>query len=393
MRYDFNEIFDRKPYSTIKWERCPAYFGSKDLLPLWVADMDFATPPFIIDAIKERLEHPILGYTLPHDSFFASVIDWQKKHFDWEISKEQLTFVPGVVPGLAYATLAFTKPDDKILVQSPVYYPFYNVIKKNRRELVINELIEENGEFKMDFTALEEQFASGVKVFFFCSPHNPGGKVWTFEEQKRVADLCEKYDVLVFADEIHCDLVFPGFKHVPFAQISDYARNNSITFIAPSKTFNMAGLAASLAIVPNKKIYNRYTAKISALESGNGNLFAYPAAEAAYSKGENWLSQLKDYVEDNIDFTIDYIEKYMPKVKPMRPQASFLIWLDFTELGLEGARLKEFINREAQLGLNDGPTFGPGGEQHQRINIAVPREILHLALIQLRTAYQQRFKD
>lgn len=392
MKYNFDEIYDREPYSTIKWERCPAYFGSKDLLPLWVADMDLATPPFILDAIRARLDHPIMGYTMAHKSFYDSVIAWQKKHFDWELSEEEIAFIPGVVPGLVYATLAFTEPGDKIALQAPVYYPFYNVIKKNKRELVINNLKVVDGEFCMDFVQLEEQFKAGVKVFFYCSPHNPGGRVWRTDEQETLAALCEKYNVLVFSDEIHCDLVFPGYKHTPFALISDYARENSITFIAPSKTFNMAGLAASLALIPNKKMYNIYASKLAALESGNGNLFAYVAAESAYKNGGQWLSELKFYLAENINFVTNYLSSYMPKIKPMLPQASFLIWLDCSALELEPLELKKFINKEAKLGLNDGPTFGPGGENHQRINIATPRSVLEKAMIQLREAYETRFK-
>ena len=384
MKYNFDEVIDRRNTQAIKLERCKTLFGTEDLLPLWVADMDFRTPDFIINAIQKRLEHPILGYTMPSKNFYSTSINWIKEHHDWHVQREWFGFLPGIVPGLSFAVQSLTSPGDEIIVQPPVYYPFFHVIEKNHRVVVQNQLKEENGKFVMDFNDLEKRFTSKTKLFILCNPHNPGGRVWTKAELKQFAVICEKHQVTVVSDEIHADMVLPGnTKHTPFATVSDWAGQNSVTFMAPTKVFNMPGLISSGYIIPNEELRHRFAQFLEASEMNAGNLFAYTAAVAAYENGEEWRKQMLDYVQSNVNYIVEFLKNNIPQITPMIPEASFLVWLDCKELGMETDELHKFFSLKAALGLNKGTIFGPGGEYHLRLNVACPRSILEKAMKQL----------
>jgi cystathionine beta-lyase len=387
MKYNFDEVIDRRDTNAVKLERCKALFGTEDVLPLWVADMDFRTPDFIIDAIQKRLEHPILGYTMPSKSFYSASISWIKEHHDWNIQRDWFGFLPGIVPGLSFAVQSLTKPGDEIIVQPPVYYPFFHVIEKNHRVLVQNQLKEENGKFVMDFDDLEKKFTSKTKLFILCNPHNPGGRVWTLDELQRFASICEKHQVTIVSDEIHADMVLPGkTKHTPLATVSAWSEQNTVTFMAPTKVFNMPGLISSGYIIPNAELRHRFVEFLEASEMNSGNMFAYTAAVAAYENGDEWRKQMLDYVQGNIDFVADFLKKNVPQIKPMIPEASFLVWLDCKDLGMETDELHKFFSLKAGLGLNKGTIFGPGGEYHLRLNVACSRSILEKAMKQLKEA-------
>jgi len=387
MKYNFDEVIDRRDTNAVKLERCKALFGTEDVLPLWVADMDFRTPDFIIDAIQKRLEHPILGYTMPSKSFYSASISWIKEHHDWNIQRDWFGFLPGIVPGLSFAVQSLTKPGDEIIVQPPVYYPFFHVIEKNHRVLVQNQLKEENGKFVMDFDDLEKKFTSKTKLFILCNPHNPGGRVWTLDELQRFASICEKHQVTIVSDEIHADMVLPGkTKHTPLATVSAWSEQNTVTFMAPTKVFNMPGLISSGYIIPNAELRHQFAEFLEASEMNSGNMFAYTAAVAAYENGDEWRKQMLDYVQGNIDFVADFLKKNVPQIKPMIPEASFLVWLDCKDLGMETDELHKFFSLKAGLGLNKGTIFGPGGEYHLRLNVACSRSILEKAMKQLQEA-------
>ena len=387
MNYNFDEIIDRKNTNAVKLERCNSLFGTEDLLPLWVADMDFRTPDFILDAINNRLNHPILGYTMPPKSFYPSMQKWITEHHNWVVKKEWLGFLPGIVPGLAFAVQSLTESGDEIIVQSPVYYPFFNVIKNNHRVIVNNQLLEKDGKFVMDYDDLERKFSNKTKLIIFCNPHNPGGRVWSREELEKFAGICEKHKVTIISDEIHADMVLPGNGvHTPLATVSEWAKNNTVTFMAPTKVFNMPGLISSGYIIPNAELRHKFAEFLEASEMNAGNIFAYIAAIAAYEKGEIWRKQMLDYVKGNIDYISEFLNRNIPQIKPMIPEASFLVWLDCKGLGIETDELFDFFIKKAKLGLNKGTVFGPGGEYHLRLNVACPRSVLELAMKQLHLA-------
>jgi cysteine-S-conjugate beta-lyase len=384
MKYNFDEIIDRRNTQAVKLERRKALFGTEDVLPLWVADMDFRTPGFIIDAIQKRLEHPILGYTMPSKNYYSASIKWIKEHHDWNVEREWFGFLPGIVPGLAFAVQSLTNPGDEIIVQPPVYYPFFHVIEKNHRVAIQNQLKEKNGKFTMDLDDLEKKITPKTKLLILCNPHNPGGRVWTKEELQQLAAICEKHQITIVSDEIHADMVLPGnTKHTPFATVSAWSEQHSVTFMAPTKVFNMPGLISSAYIIPNTELHQRFAGYLEASEMNTGNLFAYIAAIAAYENGEEWRKQMLDYVQSNINYIADFLKNNIPQIKPMIPEASFLVWLDCKELGMETDELHEFFSLKAALGLNKGTIFGPGGEYHLRLNVACPRSILEKAMKQL----------
>jgi cystathionine beta-lyase len=386
MKYNFDEIIDRRNTGAIKYERCKALYGSDEVLPLWVADMDFRTPDFIFEAIRERCEHPILGYSMPPKEFYPSLIQWIKDHHQWEVKRSWIGFLPGIVPGLSFAVQSLTEPGDEIIVQPPVYYPFFHVVENNKRIVINNPLINTNGKYEMDFEDLEKKITPKTKLFILCNPHNPGGRVWESETLKQLADICTKHNIIVVSDEIHADMVFDGHKHIPFATVSESAAQISLSFMAPSKTFNMPGLISSSYIIPNEELRNRFVDFLEASELTGGNIFAYAATVAAYQKGEEWRKQMLEYVQGNIEFVVDLMKNNIPQIKPMKPEASFLIWLNCEELGMDTDELFEFFAKKAGLGLNKGTTFGLGGENHLRLNVACSRSILEKAMEQLSVA-------
>lgn len=389
MKYNFDEVIDRHNTGAVKIEKCKELFGKEDILPLWVADMDFPTPDFIINAVKKRLEHPIFGYSLPCEDYFQCVLKWINELHGCKIEREWIGFQPGIVPGLAFAINAFSQPHDEVIVQPPVYPPFINVPTNNNRKVVFNPLKEVNGRFEMDLEDFERKITGRTRLFILCNPQNPGGRTWEPEVLRKVAEICYKHGILVVSDEIHSDMALKGHKHTPFATVSELAQQNSITYMAPSKTFNMAGLISSSYIVPNPQIRKKFQDFLLNSELSNGNIFAFTAAKAAYENGAEWRRQMLDYVQGNVDFVIDYLEKNIPQIKPMRPEASFLVWLNCEELNMNTDELQDFMVNKAGLGLNKGTTFGPGGECHLRLNVGCPKCVLEDALTRLKRAVEQ----
>ena len=390
MKYNFDELIDRRNTGAVKTDLCKKMFGTDDLIPLWVADMDFRTPDFIIDAINNRCKHPILGYTVPDEEYFNSIIRWIDVRHGWKLERNWLGFLPGIVPGLAFAVNALTQTGDQIIIQPPVYPPFIQVPSKNGRELIYNPLKVVEGRFEMDLKDLEYKITDRTRMFILCNPHNPGGRTWDADTLIKVAEICHKHGVLVVSDEIHSDMALPGNVHTPFASVSELAEQNSITYMAPSKTFNMAGLVSSSYIIPNSEIRKKFSDFMDNSELANGNIFAYVAAQAAYENGTEWLTEMIRYIQGNVDYIVEFLEKNVPQIKPMIPQASFLIWLDCTGLEMDSHQLQDFMVKDARLGLNKGTTFGPGGEQHLRLNIGCSREVLKQAMEQLKSAINSR---
>jgi cysteine-S-conjugate beta-lyase len=385
-KYNFDTVIDRNGSNCVKYDLLEKYFGTKDALPLWVADMDFPTPDFILDAIRERCNHEILGYPFIHEGWYNSILNWLKNRYDWTVEKQEIGFVPGIVSGIAFILQCFTEPGDKILIQTPVYPPFFHIPEKNGRKVVINELAYRNDRLEIDFEDFEAKAASGCKMFILCSPHNPGGRIWSTEELRRMLEICERYQILVVSDEIHADLTLPGFKHTPASSFGNPETTRLITLMAPSKSFNMPGLSSSFYIIKNIALRNEFVEFLEKAELSNGNIFAFVAPQAAYENGEDWLRQLTGYLQENVDYVDHFLKENLPSIKACRPEASFLIWLDCRALGLNPQALHRLFLDEAKLALNPGNSFGPGGEGFMRLNIGCPREILCEAMIRLKTA-------
>ncbi|ABS48747.1 MULTISPECIES: MalY/PatB family protein [Yersinia pseudotuberculosis complex] len=388
MDYNFDEVIDRSNTACEKWDAhyLNARFGMTDLTPMWVADMDFRSPDSVISALSERVNHGIYGYTFRPDSFLDAITQWVKKRHQWLIKPEWISHSPGVVPGLAMAIRGLTKPGDKILIQSPVYHHFANVIARNDREVVASELLYGNEKYDIDFAHFEACIATGVKLFILCNPHNPVGRVWTRDELTTMGNICLRHNVIVIADEIHCDIVFKGSKFTPFASISPDFENNSITCMAPSKTFNLLGTQTSAIIIPNQELRNKYETELNSLALGNPNPFGVIALETAYKEGEEWLESLLGYLQHNLDFAVDFFKKYIPKITLVKPEGTYLLWLDCRGLGLTPYELEQFILTKAKLALNEGHIFGESGENFMRMNIGCPKSVLTSALIQLKYA-------
>ena len=385
MDYNFDEVVCRKHTDALKLEALAPRWGRTDLLPMWVADMDFKTPPFIVEVMKKRMECEIFGYTAKPESWYEAIINWQARRHQWTIGKEMISFVPGVVPALAMAVQAFTERGEKVMIQQPVYNPFAQVIRNNHRELVNCPLELKDGQYHINFEVFEEKI-KGCKLFLFCHPHNPGGRVWTREELQKVATICAQNNVIVVADEIHADLTLPPYQHIPFATVSEEAAQNSVVFASPSKAFNMAGLATSYAVIANPTLRRRFESYVEGNELAAGNVFAFNTVVAAYNKGEEWLQQMLNYVQGNVDEVIHYIEKYIPQLKVIVPQASYLVFIDFSALQLSQKEIVALCTDKAHLALNDGAIYGEEGKGYMRINLACPRSVVKQALIQLKEA-------
>jgi cystathionine beta-lyase len=384
--YNFDKIINRRGTMSVKWDNLKNLYGRGDLLPLWVADMDFEAPPEVIRALMERAEHGVYGYTFISDEYYDAVIGWMKRRHNWQIEREWITFTPGVVPALSYAIRAFTQPGDKIIVQTPVYHPFYHAIEANERLIVKNPLIYKDGKYHMDFDHLERNIDDRVKMLILCSPHNPVGRVWTKEELRKLADICFKYDILVVSDEIHFDIVYKGHEHTVFANLSYEASQNCVVLTAPSKTFNLAGLQVSNAIIPNELLRLKFRNELNKDHILSPNVFGERALIAAYNRSEGWLEALLEYLEENRDFFIEYMEKNIPKLKPVKPEGTYLVWVDCTELGMNPKQLRDFFVNKCKLALNDGQMFGEEGSLFQRFNIGCPRSILEEALYRIEIA-------
>lgn len=387
MKYDFDEIIERRGTHSIKFDSMQELWGRNDLIPMWVADMDFRTPSFIVEAIKKRIEHEIFGYTKPSDEYFNSIIRWVDKRYGMKVCKEEIQYIAGIVPGIHHAVCALSEKGDKIMIQPPVYHPFKQVIEGTGRSVVQSPLILRDGRYYMDFDSMRKQI-QGCKLYILCNPHNPGGVVWSREELETVADICKESGVMVISDEIHADMTFLPHKHLPFAMVNDWTHENTVTFMAPSKVFNMPGIIASHAIVFNNDLRERFYSYLEQNDLIMGNAFAYPAVEAAYTQGEDWLKQMLDYVYENIRLVDASLKQKMPKIKAILPEASFLIFLDCRELGYETQeQLVDFFVNKARLGLNDGAMFGKEGTGFMRLNVATPRSIVAEAMKRLEDAY------
>lgn len=389
MKYDFDEVIERRGTDCFKWDALPAMYGRDDLTPMWVADMDFRSPRFVMEAIRQRCEHEVLGYTMPSDSYWAAVVAWLQRHYGIQTSKEQLHFIPGIVAGISFALLGLTEPGDRVLVTTPVYPPFINLPKGSGRELVCSPLHIAGGRFEIDFEDFERK-AEGCKVFVMSNPHNPAGTVWGADVLRKVAEICERKGVMVISDEIHADLTLPGRHHVSYSTVSEAAAHNSITFMAPSKTFNIAGLGSSVCYIADEDLRSRFYGWLDAMGLAGGNIFAFTAAEAAFAQGEEWLQQMLAYLDENVHQLDCFLQKSMPKVKAVLPEASYLAWLDFSAYGLPHKELADRLVNKARVVLNDGTTFG--GDAYQccfRLNLGCPRAMLMDVLERINEALAQ----
>lgn len=389
--FNFDEPIDRTTTDSVKWSINDRLFGRSDVIPMWVADMDFRAPQPVVDALIERAAHGIYGYAARPDSYYQAVVEWLRKRHGWETQRSWHITTPGVVPALGATILAYTRPGDKIVIQAPVYHPFYKLVRNHGRQVVENALINEDGYYRMDFAQLERQLADPwVRMLILCSPHNPIGRVWTREELAQLGQLCLKHDVLVVSDEIHSDLVFSWApKHTPYASISAEMAANSVTLLAPSKTFNLAGLYTSVALVPNPKLHVRLAQTIETLGIGGSSVFGLVGLEAAYTLGEEWLGQLLQYLEGNLLFLEAYIAEHIPQIRVRKPEGTYLVWLDCRALGLSREDLRKFMIHEAGLGLDEGAVFGDAGIGFMRLNAACTRATLQRALEQLAQAVQK----
>ena len=388
--YNFDEIIDRSGSGDLKHEALLPRWGRNDLLPLWVADMDFATPDFVVDALKARLSHPIFGYTIEPADYRPTIIDWNESHHCWKIKPEWISFIPGIVKGIGFVVNVFTKPGEKVIIQPPVYHPFRMTPEDNGREVVFNPLrLREDGYYDMDFDNLSEVCDDKCRVLILSNPHNPAGVCWSKETLQRLADFCYEHNIIVISDEIHSDMALFGNRHVPFASVSERAADISITFAAPTKTFNMAGIVSSYAVISNDDLRQRFYGWLKANELDEPTIFAPIATITAYQKGEEWRKQMLAYVEDNVRFVEDYCRERIPGIRPLRPQASFLVWLNCRGLELSHDKLLDLFIDKAHLALNDGEMFGPGGEGFMRLNVGTPRSVLRQALEQLAKAVNE----
>lgn len=387
--YNFDTYIDRTGTGALKIDALAPRWGRTDLLPLWVADMDFPTPDFILYALHMRLAHPILGYTAEPADYRPAIVDWMAGHHGWRIAPEWISFVPGVVKGIAFVLDAFTQPGDKILIQPPVYHLFRLTIERTGRTVVDNPLrMREDGQYEMDFDQLAA-VAEGCKVLVLCNPHNPGGRCWDRATLARLAEFCAERKILVVSDEIHADMALFGARHCPFADAAACAAANSITLGAPTKTFNLAGVVSSYAIVPDDGLRQRFFDWLQARELNEPTVFAPIATVAAFRHGEKWHREMLAYVEDNIRFVEAYCREHLPAVRPIRPEASFLVWLDCRELGLAHDDLLDLFVDKARLALNDGEMFGTGGAGFMRLNVGTPRAVLKQAMQRLAAAVAQ----
>ncbi|MBI9085680.1 MAG: pyridoxal phosphate-dependent aminotransferase [Desulfobacterales bacterium] len=396
--YDFDTIIDRKHTDCAKWDAASFLFGDKDVIPMWVADMDFSVARPITEALKARCDHPVYGYFMPGaPSVRRAICQRLRRKYDWEIDPQWIVMTPGIVPTLSFVLRSLTSAGDAVIHQSPVYYPFWSVIEGAGCRIARNPLRFNGGRYEMDFENLKDQFSprvrmtpapSRVRAMILCNPHNPVGRVWTREELIRAGEIVLAHDAVMVSDEIHCELVFKGFDHTPFASISKAFEQRSITCMSASKTFNLAGLDTAFLIIPNEKLQNRFKA-VSHHALPGGNIFGTVALEAAFAHGDQWLEQLLDYLQGNLTFLTEYFKKRIPRIRVIRTEGTYLAWLDCRALGMDADALAAFMNQKARVGLDHGIAFGPDGAGFERINIACPRAILEKALGRIEAAVKQ----
>ncbi len=389
MHFDFDTVVDRKNTLSLKYDFAEERNRPKDILPLWVADMDFPAAPGIIERLTQCISHGIYGYSEGKQEYFAALSAWYEKNFQWKTESSWLVKTPGVVYAIAAAVRAFTNPGDSVLIQSPVYYPFREVIEANDRKTAANSLILRNGHYEIDFADFEKQIREKqIRLFILCSPHNPVGRVWTKEELKRLGEICIRYQVKIVSDEIHSDFTWPGYQHTVFASLGAAYAENTITCTAPSKTFNLAGLQVSNIFISNPRIKKEFLRAIDQTGYSQLNLPGLVACQAAYETGAEWLTQLKDYLKRNLDYVRTFLKQEIPQIRLIEPEGTYLLWLDCRGLGLSDKELEKFMVEKANLWLDGGTMFGPEGAGFQRINIAYPKQTLEKALHQLKAALQ-----
>jgi len=394
-RYNFDQVIDRKNTNSVKWDMNKVFFESDDVLDMWVADMDFPCPEPVIEAMRQRLEHPMLGYSIPSDSVFDAIVERMQRRFGWSIQRDWIVFSGGVIDGLYTAVQAFTTPGDEVVIQPPVYYPFYEIIKNCGAQVTLNQLIEHEGTYRMDFSGLKKLHTPKltfpariprIKALLLCNPHNPVGRVWSKHELEQVASICCENDSLILSDEIHCDLLAKGKQHMVLSSISPEIAQRTLTFMSASKTFNLAGLGTSFVVIPNDTLRRQFIAARAG--RNNGNMFGLIALEAAFRHCDDYLEQLLDYLSENVAFFTRFMSERLPELKVTPLEGTYLAWVDMRSLGLSPEQLQRFM-RQARLALDDGYAFGPGGEGFQRFNLACPRSILEEALTRLEKAVLQ----
>ncbi|HEX3030944.1 MAG TPA: MalY/PatB family protein [Bacillota bacterium] len=382
MLYDFDRITNRKNTGSVKWDSAPKFFSGEGqaLLPLWVADMDFPAPQPVVDALVKRAQHGVFGYTMMSEGYRRAITGWMSRRHNWNVEENWIVTTPGVIPALHWLVRTFAQPGDNIVVQSPVYYHFYKAVRNTGCEIVYNPLQLQGDQYCMDFADLRQKITDRTKALILCNPHNPMGRVWTREELTALGELCLERGVLVISDEIHGDLIFPGHRHLPFASLSPEFAANSIICTSPSKTFNLAGLQTSNIIIPNLTLRRQFIQTVRMNGIYEPNLFGQVACEAAYNLCEDWLEHLLAYLEGNLQFLLDYVEANLPQVRVIKPQSTYLAWLDFRSLGLQPEELHQMLLAKARVWLDEGHIFGPGGGGFERINLACPRSVLQQAL-------------
>ncbi|WNS74767.1 MalY/PatB family protein [Bacillus sp. DTU_2020_1000418_1_SI_GHA_SEK_038] len=386
-KFDFDQIINRENTSSVKWGLTKEVFGTNDVLPMWVADMDFEPPSEVKNALLDRVQHGVFGYTYPSSSTADSIKQWLQNRHSWKVESDWIQYNLGVVPSIAAAIEAYTAPGDKVMLQSPVYAPFFEMVKKNNREVVNSPLKLVDNRFEIDFTDFENRLKEGVKLFLLCNPHNPGGRVWTKEELQKIGELCYQYNCLILSDEIHSDLVFKTNKHIPIASLNNKFNEITITCIAPTKTFNLAGLQASAVIISNKELRNDFQKVLQRQGFYSLPTFGAIGMEAAYQHGDSWLNELLEYLHENIATAKSFIEKHLPSIKVMEPEGTYLLWLNCRELDLGDEEIRERLLYKGKLALEPGKKYGPGGEGFVRMNIACPREMLLDGLERLKKAF------
>ncbi|MFZ4700377.1 MAG: MalY/PatB family protein [Candidatus Methylumidiphilus sp.] len=385
MSFDFETLVRREGTASVKWDGRKGYFNSEDLLPMWVADMDFAVPEAVSRAVKERAGHPVFGYTLATDSVYESLVNWMRKRHGYEVQRDWVILSPGVVPSLHAAAIAFARPGEGVIVQPPVYFPFFSAVTETDRRLILNPLRLEDGRYRIDFDHLEECAGQGARLLILCTPHNPVGRVWSEDELRTVLDIARRHDLVILSDEIHHDLIFPGSSHIPLHLLAGEGAN-IVTAVAPSKTFNIPGLGLSALIVPNPRHRVALRKAFELLHLGASNPFSLVAFEAAYREGEEWLEALLIYLTETRDFVSQYLAEHIPKIKVIQPEGTYLLWLDCRELGMSDSELKQFFIHKAKVGMNPGTVFGEGGSGFMRMNIGTSKLIVAEALERIRMA-------
>ena len=388
MTIDFDREISRNGTHSVKHDGRDAYFGTDDVLPMWVADMDFASPEAVTSALEKRAAHPIYGYTQYPESAYEALMDWLRMRHGWDVSREWIVMAPGVVPSLFASVLAFAAEGEGVIVQPPVYFPFFSAVTTNRRRLIENPLRQIGDHYEMDFEHLEQCAADGARLTLFCSPHNPVGRVWHKEELDELLRIARRYDITILADEIHADLVYPGERHIALASLAEDT-DKVITTVAPSKTFNIPGLGLSCVIASNPLLRQGIKRAFETLHVSNTNPFSIAAFEAAYREGGAWLDSLLHYLQANRDFVCNYVEQHLPAIKVIRSQGTYLLWLDCRNLGMNDAELRDFFVDEAKVVMNPGTVFGKNGSGYMRLNIASPRHIIAEALGRIKEAVRR----